>query len=58
MRIVLALLVFLLDVWALAGVTALPSRRRRWKWILFIVGVPVVGALLWARRKRGEMAAA
>lgn len=58
MRIVLALLIFLLDVWALAGVTALPARRQRLKWILFIVGVPIVGALLWARRKRGEVAAA
>lgn len=49
-RLLLVLMVFLLDLWALVQVTALPQRRRRLRWIALIVGVPVVGVLLWIRR--------
>jgi hypothetical protein len=53
-RAILVILVFALDLWALAGVTRLASRRRRLRWMARIVLIPVFGALLWARRRRTE----
>jgi hypothetical protein len=49
-RVLLGVLIFLLDVWALYHVTALHSRRRRVRWIALIVLVPVIGVVLWTRK--------
>lgn len=52
-RLILVLLVFLLDVWALYRVMAEPVRRRtRLKWTLAIVLLPVFGVFLWLREAR------
>lgn len=53
-RAILAILVFALDLWALAGVTRLASRRRRLRWMARIVLIPILGALLWAHHRRRE----
>jgi len=52
-RLLLALLVFALDVWALYRVMDEPvSRARRWKWAMYIVFLPVAGVWLWRREAR------
>ena len=56
-RIVLAVLVLLLNAWALVGVSALSGRGRRVRWMALIVLAPVLGALLWARRSDRKAAA-
>lgn len=52
MRLLLVALVFAADLWALFGILdATMSRGQRLKWIALVVGVPIVGFLLWRRRR-------
>jgi hypothetical protein len=50
MRLLLTLLVFALDAWAIAGI--LGSRARTLKkagWIGVVIALPVAGIVLWRR---------
>lgn len=52
-RLVLAVLVFALDAWAIHHVLGSTApRRTRAKWVLAIVALPVVGVILWLRSAR------
>lgn len=52
-RLVLAVLVFVADVWALSRMFRQPfSRGRRIAWIARIVLLPGAGAFLWWMRER------
>jgi hypothetical protein len=51
-RLLLTALVFAADLWALLQIfDAEMTRRQRWKWIALVTGVPVVGVMLWIRRR-------
>jgi hypothetical protein len=53
LRLLLALAVFVADVWALNSLFATPATRgHRLRWILLIVGVPVYGVVKWFRTRR------
>ena len=55
-RLALAILVFALDAWALWRIFATTAPRKlRWKWVLFVVGLPLAGILLWRRDARARM---
>ena len=57
-RLLLVLLVFALDCWALYRVLGEPVRRAlRWKWAMYVVLLPVAGVWLWQRdvRRRAEL---
>jgi hypothetical protein len=57
-RLLLVLLVFALDFWALHRIMGEPVRRSlRWKWACFVVLLPGVGVWLWQRdaRRRSAM---
>lgn len=58
MRPLLALIVFGLDLWALASLLGAPlPRTRKLAWTAVIVFIPILGILLWLRRGRGATAA-
>jgi uncharacterized membrane protein len=50
LRTAAALLVFVIEAWAIAQVLGSPlSKGRRIRWIAAIVLLPVVGVVLWLR---------
>jgi hypothetical protein len=56
-RLLLVVLVFALDLWALFRVLGEPlGWRQRWKWALLIVLLPVAGVILWQRDSRRRAA--
>jgi hypothetical protein len=58
LRPVLALIVFGLDLWALASLLGAPlPRSRKLAWAAVIVFIPILGILLWLRRGRRSTAA-
>jgi hypothetical protein len=51
-RLVLVAIIFLVDLWAILAVLAEPRvRGRRLRWLLCVVGLPVIGVILWVRRR-------
>ncbi len=51
LRLLLALVIFMIDVWAISRVlSGPPGRARRARWILAIIALPIVGVWWWHRR--------
>jgi len=52
-RLLLVAIIFVVDLWAILDVLGEPRvHGRRLRWVLCIVGLPVLGVILWLRRRR------
>lgn len=51
MRLLLVLVVFVMDAWSIGAVLGSDAGgRRKARWVLALVFLPVVGFLVWLRR--------